>query len=373
MGNIVIPQTIQIVIDDLGWFCGDDDRAFGGASRSGMPRRHNHKDYEAIEELGKRLDMKIFCAFVMGEWDPDNRLRCFPRMSKYGKDWDNVSFLDKAEAEKCAEVIRNSKYIDVALHGLGHGYYMEGVDNTDSSDYYYSIKKELFLADEKEVRARIEKFFELVEYYRFNKEVTGFVPPSGTYRWNELSNILADYGIKYVSEPFRRFKKCSEPNTPDDIGFENRMITIERYKDLVAWNEYDPDFDNLKERPCTFGSHWPNWLHLDPDRNMEVIEKAVRYFNRCAENIDALLSRDMKFSVTQTFYWKKSKVSVNENGETMIDISDVPKHKDMNSVFYVNSTDRIEWSEGCEIKVYGRKKDFITYEITPRSDIIKLR
>ena len=56
MSDILIPQPLQIVIDDLGWFCGDDDRTNGGASRTGMPRRHCYKDYEAINELGKALD-----------------------------------------------------------------------------------------------------------------------------------------------------------------------------------------------------------------------------------------------------------------------------------------------------------------------------
>ena len=46
---------------------------------------------------------------------------------------------------------------------------------------------------------------------------------------------------------FKRFKKCSQPDTPDDIGFEDRMITIERYSDLVHWDVYDPDFDSLEE------------------------------------------------------------------------------------------------------------------------------
>ena len=65
--DIMIPRPLQIVVDDLGWFCGDDDRESGGASRSGMPRRHNHKDYMAMNELGKALDQKIFCAFCLAE------------------------------------------------------------------------------------------------------------------------------------------------------------------------------------------------------------------------------------------------------------------------------------------------------------------
>lgn len=78
---MLIPSCLYITMDDLGWFCGTDDRPAGGSSRSGMPRRHCAEDYAAVNELGRRLNMKINCAFVLGEWDPDNRLKRIPYLS----------------------------------------------------------------------------------------------------------------------------------------------------------------------------------------------------------------------------------------------------------------------------------------------------
>ena len=141
MAIMTIPRPLHIAIDDLGWFCGDDDRTNGGPSRTGMPRRHCYKDYEAINELGKQLGMKISCAFVIGEWDPDNRLKSVKFLSKYGENWDNASHLDRQEMQKCIDSIKNSEYIDLTLHGLLHGYYADGTDNTDVSDFYYKVNK----------------------------------------------------------------------------------------------------------------------------------------------------------------------------------------------------------------------------------------
>ena len=372
MTKIVIPEALQIVVDDLGWFCGKDDRAKGGSSRTGMPRNHCHLDYVCMNELGKALGQKIFCAFVIGEWDPDNRLACFDKLSKYGSDWNNAAYLDRDEMEKVAETVRSAEYIDLALHGLNHGYYMDGVDNTDLSDYYYNINKVRYMVDEKEIRARLDKFFEILDYYKIGKKVTGMVPPSGAYRMNELSYILRDYGIKYVSTPFK-FMRCENCEKPEYVGFEESgMILIDRTTDSAKWDECDVDYDSLSEKYADYGSHWPNFLHPDPQRNLEVVDRAARYFKKCAQNIGCIISRDMRFAVTQSFYKKYAKVAL-QNDTFVIDISEVPVHEDMNGVFYVNSTQPITEYSGCTVKEYDRKDDFITYEITPSSSVIRIR
>ena len=59
MAIMTIPRPLQIALDDVGWFCAEDDRKQGGPSRTGVTRRHCYKDYIAVNELGKRLGMKI--------------------------------------------------------------------------------------------------------------------------------------------------------------------------------------------------------------------------------------------------------------------------------------------------------------------------
>lgn len=373
MEDIVIPRPLQIVVDDLGWFRGTDDRANGGASRTGMCRPHCYKDYVAVNELGKALGQKVFCAFCLSEWDPDNRLKKFHTMSKYGDNWDNASYIDIEEVKRCARVINESEYIDFALHGMNHGYYCEESANPDSSDYYIKTRdKQMVFTGEAYVRAILDSFFELMEYYGIKKNVTAMVPPSGAYRFNELSKVLADYGIKYINDPFK-WVKHEGMEKPEDVYVENGIITTDRYcPDSNDWDKHSIDYDEVPLVSRIFGSHWPNWLHEDPDRNMEVIKSAIKYFYRCAELPECVISEDMRFASTQTMFWKYAKLSKNEKGETVIDITDVPRLDTMNKVFYVNSRFPIIKAEGAEITEYAGKKNFITYEIKPEGDVIIL-
>ena len=43
-----IPLAIQFVIDDVGWWSGDDDSATQGPYRTGFVRQHHPADYQAI-------------------------------------------------------------------------------------------------------------------------------------------------------------------------------------------------------------------------------------------------------------------------------------------------------------------------------------
>ena len=373
MKDIIIPQPLQIVVDDLGWFCGDDDRASGGASRSGMPRRHCYKDYQAMHELGKAIDQKIVCGFCLCEWDPDNRLKKFPQISKYGEKWDNASYIDMEEVKRCVEVINDSPYIDVALHGMGHGYYGGANTHYDTSDFYIvTAEKEKKMVDEEYIRGIIESFFGILEYHGIKKDVTAMIPPTGVYRYKELSRILADYGIKFVSAGFWEMIN-DEGEELSDIAEENGILTLNRYRpEANNWLVHSVDYAKVPERTYGFGSHWPNWLHLDPDRNMEVIKSAIKYFYRCAELQETVISRDMRFAVTQTMFWKHAVVTENEKGETVIDITNVPRYESMNKVFYVNSRFPIT-CEGGKISEYAGKKNFITYEIEPEDNLIILK
>ena len=366
MNNFIIPNALQIVVDDLGWMNGKDDRENGGPSRTGMPRKHCAEDYAAVNELGKTIGMKINCAFVIGEWDPDNRLGSVKCLSKYGDNWDNASHLDKEEMQKCIDAVNSSEYIDLNLHGLLHGYYADGTDNTDESDFYYRVNKELIMVSEDEIRHRLECFFDLLNYYKINKKIDSFIPPTFSYRFNEISKLLPDYGIKYVSTIFRTMVYDGEPKTIIDIE-ENGIITVDRNNNLIPWNAYNCDFSDLPtDVTGVFGAHWPNFLHVDPDKNSEVIEKAVDYFNKCSRSFGTVLSKGIEFCVNQSVFHKYAKISEHE-GVTYIDIGGVPEEY-KNNIFYVSSKEPIESFIGCVVYDYEQKDGFATYAVKPLMD-----
>jgi len=368
--DIVIPHSLQIVLDDVGWFCGKDDRKAGGPSRTGISRYHVADDYKAINELGSILDMKINCAFIVGEWDPDNRLRKIPCLSKYGDDWDNIPHLDKKEMAKIADIINNSPYIDLAIHGLLHGYYKDGIDNWDSSDYYYHINKKLIMTEEAEIRNRLDAFFDLIKYYNINKKINSFVPPSFVYRWNEISNILVDYGVDYVSTIFRTME-YNLGEKPEIADVENGIVTIDRNNNKVPWDQIDSPFDHLPVMKGICGIHWPNILNPDPAKNSETVQRIAGYFKKCSQEFGVILSKDMRFSATQSLYKRFSDVTY-ENGKAVIDLSRVPLSDKIDKCFYVSSKGALTYYSGCSIEEHERKIGFINYKITPRSDTVIL-
>lgn len=368
MAIMTIPRPLHIALDDLGWFCPTDDRQNGGPSRTGVTRRHCFKDYQAINELGKRLDMKISCAFVLGEWDPDNRLRRVKCLSKYGEKWDNASYLDRDELQRCIDVINSSDYIDLTVHGLLHGYYTEGIDNTDESDYYYRINKELYMIPEEEVRHRLDCFFDLLKYYKVEKNICAFIPPSFSYRSNEISKILPDYGIKYVSSIFRTMKYDGEKKEIVDIE-ENGIVNVDRNNNLVPWNQFDSDLSKLPtDVTGVFGMHWPNFLHEDADRSLEVVDRAVEYFEKCSQNFGTILSKGIEFCVNQSIFCKYAKIR-EKGGVTTIDISDVPENF-RDKLFYVSSKEPIETWIGCDVYDYEVRNGFATYAVKPISSLM---
>ena len=368
MENVRIPRPLQVIMDDLGWFNGSDDRKIGGPSRTGLRRYHCLEDYMAVEEFGAAIGQKINCAFVLGEWDLENELpKKIKYFSHFGDSWDNAKYRDPEQMEKIADFVSNAEHIDVALHGLYHGYYMPGVDNHDTSDYYYRINKQLFMVPEDEIRLRIETFFEFMNKYGIKKQVNSFVPPSGAYRVNELSRILREYGILYVTLPFRVMTpKIEDPE--ETVFIENDIISSNRYEQkALPWLGYDIDFDTAYIPNGIEGTHWPNILNMDPTKNSSSVAKALGFFRRGAARFDLVITRDVAECSTQYLYEKFTKVSVDGN-TVHFDFSEVPQATGRLDHFVINVKGMIAQSEGCEYSVFGRQPDFTNYTLKLYSD-----
>lgn len=374
MEKIIIPSSLQITMDDVGWFNGEDDRKNGGSARTAMTRRHCAEDYAAINELGKRLGMRINCAFVIAEWDPDDRLKKIKNLSKYGEGWNNSAYLGKEEMRAVAEAVNASPYIDIAIHGLLHNYYSPDIAYCNS-DYFYPADGKMQMIPEREIRERFDAFFDLLRYYGINKTVNSFIPPSFKYIWEGISHILSDYGIKYVSTLFETKDLCmpSGVSAPKWAGVESgSVITINRNNNFIPWYDISTDLDSAPVVSGVFGCHWPNLLHEDKTRHSEIIDGWVRYFERCADTFGIILSRDIAFAAEQSLYYEYAKLDESD-GITRIDISAVPKTDACVGRFYVSAREEIKEALGCSVKEYERRGGFITYEISATEKLITLK
>ena len=374
MRNFCIPTALQIDLDDIGWFNGADDRQNGGPSRTGVGRRHCAKDYLALDELGRRLGMRINCGFVAGEWDPDNRLRPIPHLSKYGDKWDNAAYFDAAEAARCADVLNCSSHIDLALHALSHGYYKSSVDSHDISDFYYRENKVYHMVPRQEVRARLDAFFDLLQHHGIQKKIHSFIPPSAAYRLEELSHVLKEYGIRYVGTIYARLKPQPHVTPKKEITVESSgVITYERTHNPIPWDRFGADWEDLPPLSGLVGLHWPNILHEDPERNIECVERAATYFLRCADRFGTVMSQDVSCYVTQTLYRRFARVRT-LFGCVRIDLSRLPRMQGAGEGFFVSSKKEITSCLGAAtITERERKAGFINYYVVPKAKIVKLR
>ncbi len=75
IADVKISAAIQLVMADIGWFCGFDRREYGETSRTALPRMHVLEDYITINEIGRAINQKINTMLVIGEWDRKNILR----------------------------------------------------------------------------------------------------------------------------------------------------------------------------------------------------------------------------------------------------------------------------------------------------------
>ena len=374
--HFIIPNALQIVIDDLGWMNGRDDRAEGGPSRTGMPRRHCAQDYIAVNELGKALGMRINCAFVIGEWDPDNRLGRLPNFSKYGDRWDNAKYLDREELRRIVEVVNASEYIDLSIHGLMHGYYADFVDNKDASDFFYQENGVKYMIPEEELRARLDAFFGLLEYHGVKKEINSYVPSSALYIFDTMSKILAEYGVKYILQPFVHTDFGGEK--PFLVTLENGIITTDRnhfienhtsIDNVLPWDQCESDFLALPKSKCVIGSHFPNYLHRDPQRNGELTAAIASYVKSCADVFGSMMSRDLAFYSTQALY-KRFARTEEKDGTFTVDISGVPNPVGNLGKFYISAKKPIKGCVGGEIRLYETKQTHRTYEVVPSAKIL---
>lgn len=88
-----IPMPLQVVIDDVGWWSGNDGSMRQEPYRTGINRNYVPADYKAIVDLGRALDIRPQAALVLCEWDRENILKHLPTSTWMGSNWDNSKWV----------------------------------------------------------------------------------------------------------------------------------------------------------------------------------------------------------------------------------------------------------------------------------------
>jgi hypothetical protein len=217
--SVIIPNAIQICMDDIGWFSGHDKRHLGQPSSTGMPRRHTPEDYMIVNEIGKAIGMKIMCPLVIGEWDKDNILTNELGTTYEPYTWDRKSKLNLDVAKKSFEIIKSSDYIEFALHGVLHGNYANDGRQITEMEYFEEKEDEngninLCCMSEEEILRRIDIFERIYNSWGFDKEIRSYAAPNGfpsNIQWEDLDPMISAFnkkGIKYWTN-YWKGKECT--------------------------------------------------------------------------------------------------------------------------------------------------------------------
>lgn len=383
--KICLPIALQIVTDDVGWFNGFDARCAEGPSRTGIPRKHCYLDYEVLEAVGKEIGMKINCPFVIGEWDKKNRLRGMPHATNNESGWDRASEIDYEEAERCLDVINRAEHFELAFHGLMHGYWENGISVADaefshpaSLNYKTKYASHLFIpVDNDYFESHIETFFKIYADWDFKQKIRSFTSPSGVYKGVEenrhLVEMMKKYGMHIWSNSWGAVKVAHE--VIDGVIFLNKAYVGDNFPHWAAYSidperlkDYSFEVNNGIDHPqrAIYGTHWPNFLYYDPERNLECVKPWGRFMRRQAEIFGLMLSKDIAFAASQGVYRRYAALENTKDG-IAIDLTAVDNADaiELSDTFYISIEKGIspKITKGGTLSLYEEHKDFNNYEI----------
>ena len=293
--SAMIPMPIQIVIDDVGWWSGEDGSARQEPYRTGIKRNHVPADYQAIVDLGKGLGVRPQAATILCEWDRKNILRELPTSTWMREKWDNRKWVGPW-LEEAADIIRSNKsHYELTLHGIGHEYWAgrnftraEWADKT-------GVMRPL-----DQVEQHFDYYARLMEQNQLGPFPKSFIPTAFLHGFGpteghktSLAEVIKKRGISYINTPFSTMANAQAVQF-GVFGIDAGVMTVDRGEDLFDWNI-------IGGRPAakisgpTCGMHWPNLLHEDPARNSEIVAGWVKYLASYNDGMETLLSPDLTF------------------------------------------------------------------------------
>ncbi len=296
---IRIPLPLLMVIDDVGWWSGEDGHSRGEPYRTGVGRAHVPSDYSALVSLGRRLGMRIQAAMALCEWDRDDSLRTVPTATWMGASWRNDRWRGPWLDEAAAILASGRDAVEITLHGVGHEYWTDGI--LSRAEWYDGEGR---MRPPDQVRAHLDAFARLLAQNGLGGFPRSYVPAAFRHAFDPegggLSAILSEYGVRYLSTPFASMVGAAR--TPERaLGVENGLLTLDRGVFPMNWRTLDGRPSGNAAGPI-LGLHWPNVLHEDPARNEEVVERWAAFVRPYARRPDRVLARDTAECWTQAAF-----------------------------------------------------------------------
>jgi len=288
--TVIIPMPIQVVIDDVGWWSGEDGNKKQEPYRTGISRNHVVADYKAIVELGRALRIRPQAAMVLCEWDRKNILRQLPTSTWMGKNWNNDQWIGSWLEEAADVILGNKENFEFTLHGVGHEYWIDGIFTRAEW-----ATRNGTMRPRNEVEKHLDYFEKIMDQNQLGSFPTSFVPTAFNHGFGRtgdhnisMAELLKQQGVTYINTPFSSMQN-SRAVAHKFFGVDDGVRTIDRGADLLDWNIIGKiPTGELKGPTC--GLHWPNLLHEDPERNLEIVEGWVKFLEPYNDKLETMLA-----------------------------------------------------------------------------------
>ena len=311
--NVTIPMPIQIVIDDVGWWSGEDGNERQEPYRTGISRNHVPADYQAIVDLGIKLGARPQAATILCEWDRDNILQNLPTSTWMREKWDNSKWVG-AWLDEAADIIRNNQnHYELTMHGIAHEYWQD--ENFTRAEWADRSGK---MRPLDQVELHLDYFEKLLDQNQLAPFPTSFVPTAFLHGFGltgehkiSMAGVIKKRGINYINTPFYNMYNA-EAAQFGIFGIDSGVITVDRGEDLLHWDDFGKNPSGVLTGP-TCGLHWPNLLHPDPSRNSEIVDAWVKLLKPYNDNPETLLAKNSSSFRNQLVHHVCTKVQIRED------------------------------------------------------------
>ena len=315
MVTATIPLPIQVVIDDVGWWSGKDGSAYNEPFRTGIARNHVIDDYKAVVELGKAFDIRPQAAMILCEWDRDNILRDVPHSNWMGKKWDNTKWVG-SWLEEVADVINSNKeHFEISMHGLAHEWW----ENDIMSRAEWANSDTGVMRSEEIVERHIEAFGEILQQNGLGGMPTTFIPTNFSHtfglnkgRSKSMAQMLKKHGVTYINTTFDYGFHNLEAVQYNLFGVDSGVLTVNRGNDVLDWHIIST-IPEGKINKATSGMHWPNLLHINPERNPEIVDGWIKLLTPYNESPKSMLAKNSVQFQKQIVHHELTRINIRNN------------------------------------------------------------
>ena len=328
---VSLPLPVFLVVEDVGWWQGEDGSSKNQPYRNRFGRRHCLADYQALARLARRLSMRIALGMVMGEWDRTNFLSGVTGATWMGKVWDNT-MNQGPWLEEAAGYLRDHRHLlEISLHGICHEFWQDGrMQRSEFHDQEGRMRPEAI------VRSHLEAYGVLLTQNGLPDYPRLFIPPALNHSFGNgegsMQTLLHAYGLDYVTTRFSRARQYSAPIHPD-ITWESGVVLLERGLSPVDW-------DVTASEPVWQGAgpilalHWGNLLHPDPERNGEIVDGWADMLLARTAGLDCILAADLAACWRQAAVYSLADMW-QEAGSVIIDLGALPDLPCLSGPFYL--------------------------------------